>query len=328
MSTMTSKQTSTVAGICVATLLLLQPTSCFPRAVTHQQQHLSASALFMGKKKQTSPPKPSYAERLQQLRNKKVQEEQPVDSSLEEGSPQNLAKQMVEAQRKSIDMLTFVRQRVESLPLTAIVESLKTDGYVVVDDFLASDDAVSKIQAEGLALFEKDSMEKDLTRLGSGEYIVSIKGGDEQYCICPRTIETVVSITKHLTSSLPDFDLDGSNCMANMRTYDRSSRQASLTLVQSQDVLVPKPFQTIVDGESDGRKVTLLYYPIAPDWPDGGVTMERGERLVTAKRDRLILLRSDSCRHRHECFGGNEGTPQASCLELHFLGKGAAVDLS
>jgi hypothetical protein len=127
-------------------------------------------------------------------------------------------------------------------------------GHVVVDDFLANEDVVSTIQAEGIALFEKDKMEKDLTRLGSGEYIVAIKGATYQYAICPRTIETVVSITKHLTSSLPDFDLDGSNCIASMRTYDRSSRQASLALVQSQDVLIPKPFQTIADGESDGRK--------------------------------------------------------------------------
>lgn len=281
----------------------------------------------MGKKKQqTSPPKLSYAERLQQLRNKQLQEEQPVDRLLHEGSTQNLAKQMVDAQRKSIDMLTFVRQRVESLPLTTIVESLTTDGYVVVDDFLANEDAVSKIQAEGLALFEKDTMETDLTRLGSGEYIISIKGGDEQYIVCPRTIETVVSITKHLTTSLSGFDLDGSNCMANMRTYDRSSRQASRALVQSHDVLIQQPFQTIADGENDGRKVTLLYYPIAPGSSDGGVRMERDELLISAKRDRLILLRSDSCRHRHEYFEGNEGTPNASCLELHFLGKGLPLD--
>jgi hypothetical protein len=321
ISAMSKRQTLTIAITCVAILVLLQPTACFPRASTYQQQHLPATVLFMGKnKKQTSPPKLSYAERLQQLRHKQMQEEQPDDPSLQEGSPQNLARQMVEAQRKSIDMLTFVRQRVESLPLTAIMESLETDGHVVVDDFLANEDVVSTIQAEGIALFEKDKMEKDLTRLGSGEYIVAIKGGDDQYAICPRTIETVVSITKHLTSSLPDFDLDGSNCIASMRTYDRSSRQASLALVQSQDVLIPKPFQTIADGESDGRKVTLLYYPIAPVWSDGGVTMERGE-LISAKRDRLILLRSDSCRHRQEYFEGHDGMQQASCLELHFLGK-------
>jgi hypothetical protein len=304
------------------TLLLLHHAAAFSPVL----QQRSSMALFMGKKKQKGPPKLSYAERLQQKREmdrekSSVEAPPPVPSVQEEGSPQQLAKQMVEAQRTSIDMLTFVRQRVECLPLTTIMESLNKDGYVVVDDFLASEDAVSKIQAEGLALFEKEMMETDLTKLGCGEYLASIKGGDDQYLVCPRTIELVVSITKHMPPSLSEFDLDGSNCMAFMRTYDRSSQLASLALVEGAELAAPQPFDIVAKEEDDTRKVTLLYYPIAAEWSDGGITIEKGERLISAKRDRLILLLSDSCRHRPEYFAGDESRERASCLELHLIGK-------
>ena len=285
----------------------------------------SSSAVFMARtKKRVKSPKLSYAERLQLLREKSSIEQQQQSESpaatIKEGSPQHLAQQLVAAQRISIDMLTFIRQRVESLPLTSILESLGNDGFVVVDDFLASDDAIAKLQAEGRALFEEDMMATDLARLGSGEYVVTIKGGTEQYSICPRTIETVVSITKHLSPSMSEFNLDGKNCIANMRLYDRNSRLASLDLVKDEDEIL-QPFGTVADANTDLRKVSLFYYPIGSEWSDGGVTIERGNRMISAKRDRLILLLSDSCRHRHECFIGDEGMEQAFCLEVHLLAR-------
>jgi len=159
----------------------------------------------------------------------------------------------------------------------------------------------------------------------------------------------VVSTAKHLAACLNNstharddqqqqpLNLNPSICMASMRTYVRSSRLASLSLVEG-GILPPQPFDVIVDtddttsSEKDARKVTMLYYPIAAEWSTiggGGIVVEQqqqqdgGEELViSAKRDRLILLRSDTCRHRPAYFEGNdEQLDQASCLELHLVTK-------
>lgn len=289
-------------------------------------------------------PKLSYAERLA-LHREKVAKEQGLDSAppvaeasgaavagtapppsqqQDEESPQQLAKQLIDAQRKSVDMLTFVKDRVEGLPIPAILEALDAKGYVVIDDFLANDEVVSQLAAEGLKLFEEQQMETDLTRLGSGDFYAAIKGGDDQYPLCPRTIELVVSTTKHFPPLLKGMNLDGSNIMATMRTYDRSSRLASLSLVENGDNLPPQPFGIIADEDGDARKVSMLYYPISSEWKEGGITIEEGGVAVSAKRDRLILLRSDTCRCRSDYFVGNDDDlANASCLELHFISSSA-----
>lgn len=321
---------SSTGAAFAASMLLLQYAAAFSHtshSLHLQQPPPSLTTLFMGKKRK-SPLKLSYAERLQLLRERAPEDQQQQPAApltIEDGSPQKLAQEMVEAQRRSIDMLTFVRQRVESLPMPTIMKSLVNDGYMVVDNFLASEDAVSKIASEGLALFERNMMERDLTKLASGEYVVAVKGGDEQYAVCPRTIETVVSITKHLSSSFSEFSVDGSNCMAYMRIYDRRSRMASLALLNGEDVAV-QPFGIVTKEENDQRKVTLLYYPMENEWAGGGITIEQENRLVPAKPDRLILLLSNSCRHRPEYFDGSDGAQQVSCLELHLLGKATTVD--
>jgi hypothetical protein len=312
-----------------ATVLLLHRAATFSHAfhsLRLQQSSSSITTLLMGNKRK-SQQKLSYAERLQLLREPPDDEQQqPIAPlAIEDGSPQQLAQIMVEAQRRSIDTLTFVRQRVESLPTPTIQKSLMNDGYVVVDNFLASEDAVSKIASECLALFEQNMMETDMTKLGSGEYVVALKGGDEQHALCPRTIETVVSITKQLSSSLSEFNLDGSTCMAYVRIYDRRARMASMVLLNGED-LVLQSFGIVAKEANDQRKVTLLYYPMENESAGGGVTIERENRLVPAKSDRLILLLSDSCRYRPEYFEGSDRGEHVSCLELHLLGKAATVD--
>ena len=287
-------------------------------------------------------PKLSYAERLA-LHREKVAKEQGLEAAppmaeasgtaaaaagtgaqkQDEENPQQLAKKLIDAQRKSVDMLTFVKDRVEGLPIPVILEALDSKGYIVIDDFLANDDVVSQIAAEGLKLFGEQQMETDLTRLGSGDFYAAIKGGEDQYPLCPRTIELVVSTTKHFPPLLKGMNLDGSNIMATMRTYDRSSRLASLSLVENGD-LPPQPFGVIADEEEDARKVSMIYYPISSEWKEGGITIEEGGVAVSAKRDRLVLLRSDTCRCRSDYFVGNDdGLANASCLELHFISSSA-----
>jgi hypothetical protein len=307
----------------LALLLLLSSTCafrCMPYYVRFETRQ------FMGKKKAPQR-KLSYAERLQLHREKVAREKGLIEPPLtaasreDENAPKQLAKKLVDAQRKSVDMLTFVKERVAALPFGPVLEALEKDGYVVVDEFFGKDDVVSRLEAEGVHLFEKGLMETDLTRIGSGEYIAAIKGGEEQYQVCPRTIEMVVSITKHLPSYLAGYKLDESNCIATLRTYDRSSRQASLSLIDGGD-LPPMPFDIVANETNDARKITLLYYPIAGEWQSGGIVVQKdNESVLSAKRDRLIIFLSDSCRHRHEYFEGNDKVERASCLELHLIAR-------
>lgn len=318
----------TLSRVALIVLLLLHNVVAF--APPRQRHGSCLTTLYMAKKKKKKkgPPKLSYAERLQLQREKKAKEQGldapppvAIASGQKDESTKELAKEMIAAQRKSVDMLTFVRERVEGMPVAPIMESLKKDGYVVVDDFLASDDAVAQLQGEGLALFEKEMMSVDLSRLGSGEYLCAVAGGDEQYAVCPRAIEMVVCVTKHVPECLPEFDLDAGNCMANMRTFDRNSKQASLSLLEGGE-LPPQPFGIVATEENDARKVTLLYYMTDTNWTDGGgIVIEQGERLISAKRDRLVIMMSDSCRYRSEYFEGSDGLQRASCLELHLITK-------
>jgi len=288
------------------------------------QKRQSNCLLFMGRKKKKIN-KLSYAERLRIHREKLATEQvivEPVTTKEygeEKSNSTEIAKEMVEAQRRSVDMLTFVKERVEGLPNAAIQDSLEKDGYVVVDDFLSEEAIITTIQEEGLALFNEGMMETDLTRLGSGEYVSNIEGGEAQYAVCPRTIELVVSVTKTLGAQLERYNLDSSNCAASMRTYDHSSKEASLALVEGGE-LKPLPYDVITEDEVDTRTISLLYYPLSESKSEGGIVVEKGERLVSAKRDRLILMLSNSCRHRPQYFQGDHFR-HASYLELHLIGK-------
>lgn len=288
------------------------------------------SLLFMGKKRKKKN-KISYAERLQIHREKIASEQGVVEPAATSEQPKqetnytDIAKQMVEAQKRSVDMLTFVKERVEGLLYDAIQDGLEKEGYVVVDDFMSEEGIISIIEEEGLALFNEGMMETDLTRLGSGEYIGAIEGGEAQYLVCPRTIELVVSATKTFGAQLHKYNLDNSNCVANMRTFDHSSKEASLALIEGGE-LMPQPYDSASQGENDLMRISLFYYPTAEGRSDGGIVVEKGERLVSAKRDRLILMLSNSCRYRPEYFRGNDDDMRhASYLELHLIGKSDSV---
>lgn len=222
--------------------------------------------------------------------------------------PSERAQQLVEAQRKSVSMLTHVRERVEALDYEEIQSSLDEKGYAVIDSFLEKDDIIDELQQEGLALFENDKMEVDLTNLGSGEYVCKIEGGEEQYTTCPRSVEFVVSMTKHMA---PLFSGDPSACMATMRTYDKKAQQASLELLSGEPS--KRPLQIVATEEKDQRKISVLYYPTK----GGGVTFD-DETTIPAERDRLFILKSDSCLHRQEPWSGEDGE-KASCIELHLI---------
>jgi len=293
--------------------------------VAQPQKRLVNALLYMGKKKKKEK-KLSYAERLKIHREKIASEQGAVEPSAafeqpkQESNHTDIAKQMVEAQRRSVDMLTFAKERVEGLPYDAIQDGLEQEGYVVLDDFLSEEGVISIIEEEGLALFNEGMMETDLTRLGSGEYVGTIEGGEAQYQVCPRTIELVVSATKTFGAQLQKYNLDGSNCVANMRTFDHKSKEASLALIEGGE-LKPQPYDIASQGENDFMRISLFYYPISEGRSDGGIVVEKGERLVSAKRDRLVLMLSNSCRYRPEYFGGDDDIRHTSYLELGLVGK-------
>jgi len=224
--------------------------------------------------------------------------------------PTERAKQLLEAQRKSVDMLTHVRERVEALDYGEIQSSLSEKGYAVVDDFVRRDDIINELQQEGLALFQKEDMEVDLTNVGSGEYLCKIEGGEEQYKVCPRTVEFVVSVTKHMAPSFVGSNLDPSACMATMRTYDKKAQEASLELLSG--ALTQRPLDVVANEDQDARKISVLYYP-----KDGSGVSFENEKTISGKRDRLLLLKSDTCLHRKESWSGDE--VNASCIELHLI---------
>ena len=289
----------------------------------HSSPTLSSSSALFGKKPDRK--KLSYAERLKLDRERQAGSCVPATPEpLPAEAPQiGLAKQMIAAQRKSLDMLAFVRERVEGLPAHILSESLDTIGFCVLDSFLGSEDVISMLQAEGEAMLrEADQMQTDLRALGSGDFFATITGGEEQYPHCPRTIELVVSMTKHFATLLKGSDdLSPRNCMATMRTFDRKALLASNALaVEGAPSLPPLPFGIVADDQDDTRKVTILYYPISVDWyNEGGVTFQQDRTVVMAKRDRLIIFRSDTCKHRREAFIGREGLNTASFLELHLV---------
>ena len=243
-----------------------------------------------------------------------VQHDATTSTDSDDAPPMQRAAQLLEAQRKSVDMLTLVRERVESLDYENIQSSLSSGGYSVVDNFLERDDIIDALSQEGLQLFEHYDMETDLNNLGSGEYICSIQGGEEQYKLSPRSVEFVVSLTKHMAPAFRGLNLDPSACMATMRIYDKEAQQASLKLLPG-ELLPERPFSIVATEDNDARKISILYYPSDSG---AGITLENGET-VPGKRDRLILLQSESCVHRKEPWNGDQVECYASCIELHLV---------
>lgn len=317
-------------------LIMLQGSLAFAPFVIAREAGRSSHCLDMAKRTKLSfadkrkrrakrlPPLPIMGKPVNFDRPLK---EEPIAKSSttpeEQAPPMTRAEEVLEAQRKSVGMLTLVRERVESLNYDDIQSSLETRGYFVVDDFLNNDDIVNELQKEGEALLRKDRMEVDLQQLGSGEYVCMIEGGEEQYTECPRSVELVVSATKHMSPAFEGKELNPSACMATMRTFDRKARLASLELLQGEnkDIDMPeRPFGIVATEENDARRISLLYYAISNDWQDeGGVTFEETGETIPAKRDRLLLLESETCRYRQERWKGKEGLERASSVELHLV---------
>ena len=238
------------------------------------------------------------------------------------------ARELLKAQRASVDMLTKVRECIEALPPEEIMSGLNEHGFYIVDNLLGDENIVAQLAAEAMELHEAGELEIDMANLGSGEYTTPIKGGTEQYTKCPRLVEWTVATTKHLPHRITEPDLDSSACMAILRTFDRKAFQASLNLLTGSEEVpeTNKPFATVVSNPNeDKRRISLQYFMVPESWdPSCGGHISFGcDSVASAKRDRLVIWKSDSTSIRKEVWKGNDDINLASCLELHLLGRAA-----
>ena len=227
------------------------------------------------------------------------------------------AQQLLKSQRKSVAMLTLVRERLEALPAAEIQAALEQQGFWYSDSgdsdtatatgFLQSQKMSRELQQEGVTLYESGAMSVDMDRLAAGEYSCLLAGGQDQHATCPRSIELVVSTTKHLNKAVLSKDvsasagvvLDDTKCMASMRTFDRQAWKAAQVLLTGKstptgtdntdqdsnssanidsknddDSSVAQPLGPTVtddiDGQKDRRKISLCYYLVPENWSHGG----------------------------------------------------------
>ena len=221
---------------------------------------------------------------------------------------------LIDLQRRSVEVLTYVKEKVQGLQTDKVIESLTSPNGCdkVFDEFLG-EELSAEMRKESLFMFDNDKMELDLSAgFSSGEYAVAIKGGEEQYADCPRITEFVVSVTRHLTQLLNEagkqvegeekedvnsklsleYELDEAASMAGLRTFNRKARLSSFSLLTGTDLNTitneqmkskdPRPFQYVIDtkpaeDEADYRKVTALYYLTPEKWDKkcgGGITIK------------------------------------------------------
>jgi hypothetical protein len=124
-----------------------------------------------------------------------------------------------------------------------------------------------------------------------------------------------------------------------IRLYDRKTRLGAEKLLmkpETGDGIQDRPFGVIC-GDNDGaenndtRQLTAMLFLSSKDWNatcGGGVTVEKDEKL-DAVRDRIILLRSDTCSIRQDPWIGEdgEGFEKASCVTVHFVKETRGIPL-
>lgn len=245
---------------------------------------------------------------------------------------QEKASELVQAQMKSVQTLTHIKECVEGLPYADIVAAMRdsdSGGYFVKDDFLGADVA-AEMEAEGPSMLQNNKLELDVTNLGSGEYTAKIGGGD-QYMDCARTVEYVVCLTRHMpplleAEGVPDdlgCSIDDAASMAGITVFSRRGRQSESP--------PERPFGYATGGDAnDARKVTVLYFLTPDGWNKqlgGGVAFKRKDNdssdsvVVEAKKDRLVIFRSDTCFHKMLGWVGEEGMENGSCIVTHLVKK-------
>jgi len=227
---------------------------------------------------------------------------------------------------------------------TSTSTSTSTTTSTTTTTAVTEDDLVEEMAAECEQLLEEEMLELDVAHVASGEYCARLEGGERQYKYCPRCIEFLVSATRHMAPSFTthlkhdwnDLNLNEKASMGSVRVYSRRAQQAAESLLKQRshnddyDASSLRPFGYANGGDSeDARKITLLYFVTPHGWDTencgGGITIRQGENesddhLIRAKRDRLVIFRSDSCLVRMDAWKGNDdGKEMASSIVTHLV---------
>eukprot|EP00560_Eucampia_antarctica_P001348 CAMPEP_0197836982 /NCGR_PEP_ID=MMETSP1437-20131217/30669_1 /TAXON_ID=49252 ORGANISM="Eucampia antarctica, Strain CCMP1452" /NCGR_SAMPLE_ID=MMETSP1437 /ASSEMBLY_ACC=CAM_ASM_001096 /LENGTH=314 /DNA_ID=CAMNT_0043443611 /DNA_START=203 /DNA_END=1147 /DNA_ORIENTATION=- len=259
------------------------------------------------------------------------------------------ASALVNSQRKSVDTLAFVKDRVSAITnYQDIVMPDSQQSVLLVDDFLGSDDLVTEMESECSAMLADGKL--SLRSVDAiGEYTVQINGGDN-YADCPRCVEFVVGMTRNMppllneaaaASATQDWqELDATASMATFITFDRKAKLACESLIneaeKASSLEDDKDEKSLKNDDNyafanggdkkDARKVTALYFLTPKEWDPscgGGLTTKNTDDDATtflpAKNDRLMLFRSDLCLHKIEEWIGKEQLDVATFLVVHLV---------
>jgi hypothetical protein len=195
-----------------------------------QKRKNRAPKPFSIPKENLNVPRPDAWEKVQSTEEKiQLLKDQEEERNRAQQEADARAKQLIESQRKSVAVLTHIKDRVSSINGEDLVKALRNDECYIVDGFLKyhkdpqkdsassttlsedneereaesateklTADIASEILEEGKHMYDNSLLELDVSRgVTSGEYIVPITGG-EQYIHCPRSVEFVVAMTRHL----------------------------------------------------------------------------------------------------------------------------------
>ena len=245
------------------------------------------------------------------------------------------AAKLIESQRKSVDTLTLIKERTEALDYDAIADGLQSKGYCVIDNFLDQSELIAEMEQEAIQMLQNDKLDRDVTNLESGEFVTAIQGGEAQYADVPRTVEYIVSLTRHMPPLLNEHNkaverakLDDTASTGSLRVFDRRARQSSLELLT--EAPPPRDFELANEGnKNDLKAITVMYFLSPEDWDadmGGGVAFEADETVIEPCRDRLLVFRSDSCRYRMEPFSVDAAAGRDNCAHIvnHLLRKGGS----
>ena len=238
------------------------------------------------------------------------------------------ASDLIETQRKSVDTLTLIKERTVALPYEEVTKAIESKGYFVFDDFLGKPELLDEMEKEAVDMLKStDKLSRDISDLDSGEFTTLIQGGD-QYADIPRSVEFIVSLTRHLPPLLEeqdffDFSFDATASAGSLRVFDRNARESTLKLLKEDPP--PRQFGFANEGDaSDPKKLTVIYFLAPSDWDSscgGGVTFEEGSVTVTPARDRLLIFRSDTCSYRSEPCIGTDSLANSACIVNHLIRK-------
>ena len=333
-------------------------------------------ALCMATKKKKKR-KPSMAERRQRRQKKSLggpnpyeglpspkldfssgedeAEEAPIKVANPEAAAEK-AKELLKAQRDSVNMLTLVKDKImDRFTDMEFRSQLESNGFAVVDGFFGKDDdseqtssVLEQLQGEATRMLAEGEMEVDTANLGKGQYVVPIGGGEKQYAMCPRMVEIVVSGTKNIPLAFGEdeeqassddnetqkpsiLELDDAASMATLRSFDRKALKASLLLLKGSEddsaldtVEDETPLALVAaDPTTDKRRLSVHYYIVPSAWDEGcggGLVFEDGTR-VAAQNDRVVVFYSDKAKHKSIPWKGSDDLSTGNAIEVHLIEK-------